>query len=913
MNSFLQRSLKTRVTLFTLVIFVLSLWGLGYYATRTLRADMEQMLSDQQLSAVALVAANIDQELQDRMSAMEQLVKRYDTMSIKTPAALQADLEDRLVIRQLFNGGMFITDAAGTTIASVPVAANRIGMNYMFRPHVAAALGEGKSTVSDISIGKALAVPVFSLAMPIRSREGQVTGSAVGVVNLDATNFLDNITANTFGRTGGYLIVAPAQRQIITATDKRRIMEALPPRGANWLIDRFIDGYEGSGVVVNPHGMEVLASAKGIPFSGWYVVALLPTAEAFAPIHDMQLRMLQATILLTLLAGGLAWWMLGRQMAPMQVAARALREHTATGLSPSALPNSAQDEIGQLIGGFNHLLETLKQREDLLRQSESRLTSLLDETKVHLWAFDGERYTFINKQWYDFTGQDPTGSLTFEHWTSVVHPDDLPGATEIWLANWAMKTEHDNYFRLRRHDGVYRDFYCHVVPVMDSEGVFKAFQGFNLDITERKQAELEIRNLNAHLEERVRQRTADLETTNQLLTQEKFRAEAASRAKSAFLANMSHELRTPMNGVIGMIELAKRRMADPKGLDKLAKAKMSADRLLGVLNDILDISKIEADRMVLEDALLELDSVCDNLLSLLDQKARERDLRLEIDLPAELAHCPLRGDTLRLGQILINLVGNAIKFTERGKVSVRARQVGESPEAVRARFEVSDTGVGIDAEAQTRLFQSFEQADNSMTRKYGGSGLGLAISKRLVQLMGGEIGMESTLGQGSTFWFEVPLRKRDPVAVAPASTFAASTAEHRLQGCYAGARVLIAEDEPINREIALGLLEDVGLAVDLAENGQEALALARQHRYDLILMDMQMPVMNGIEATQAIRDDSLNRATPILAMTANASGADRDTCLAAGMNEHIAKPVVHQKLYETLLDWLEKYGNGRAA
>jgi hypothetical protein len=321
MSSFLERSLKTRVTLFTLVIFVLSLWGLGYYATRTLRSDMEQLLSDQQLSAVALVAANINQELQDRMTAMEQLAKRYDTISIRTPAALQADLEDRLVIQQLFNGGMFITDAAGTTIASVPVAANRIGINYMFRPHVAAALGEGKSTVSDISIGKALGVPVFSLAKPIRSREGQVTGSIVGVVNLDATNFLDKITTNTFGRTGGYLIVAPAQRQIITATDKRRIMEALPPRGANWLIDRFIDGYEGSGLVVNPHGMEVLASAKGIPFSGWYVVALLPTAEAFAPIRDMQLRMLLATMILTLLAGGLAWWMLGRQMAPMQVAA----------------------------------------------------------------------------------------------------------------------------------------------------------------------------------------------------------------------------------------------------------------------------------------------------------------------------------------------------------------------------------------------------------------------------------------------------------------------------------------------------------------------------------------------------------------------------------------------------------------
>jgi hypothetical protein len=269
----------------------------------------------------------------------------------------------------------------------------------------------------------------------------------------------------------------------------------------------------------------------------------------------------------------------------------------------------------------------------------------------------------------------------------------------------------------------------------------------------------------------------------------------------------------------------------------------------------------------------------------------------------------LLGDPLRIGQILFNLVGNAIKFTHQGGVTLCARSVGDTPEAVQVRFEVSDTGIGIAPEAQSRLFQSFEQADSSMTRKYGGTGLGLAISKRLVRLMGGEIGVESSPGQGSTFWFVVPLKKRAQTTVAPAPISATLTAEQRLQAEYAGTRVLLAEDEPITQEVSRGLLEDVGLAVDVAEDGRQALELARRNRYALILMDMQMPVLNGIDATRAIRNlgaDSLNRDTPILAMTANAFDEDRQVCLAAGMNDHIAKPVHPDRLYERLLAWLSR-------
>lgn len=394
-------------------------------------------------------------------------------------------------------------------------------------------------------------------------------------------------------------------------------------------------------------------------------------------------------------------------------------------------------------------------------------------------------------------------------------------------------------------------------------------------------------------------------------TEAKAAAEAASRAKSTFLANMSHELRTPMNGVMGMIDLAKRRMADADGLKQLDMAMLSAKRLLGVLNDVLDLSKIEAERMVLEEAPLQLGQTVENIVGNLGHEATEKGLKLAVDIPADLARAPLKGDPLRLGQILINLVGNAIKFTEHGQIILRARSLGETPDVVQVRFEVSDTGIGITAEAQQRLFTPFEQADNSMTRKYGGTGLGLAICLRLVRMMGGEIGVESVPGQGSSFWFTVRLGKdsNSPGAVASAPALVHDSPEVRLRIRHAGARILLAEDEPVNQIVARARLEHVGLVVDLAENGKLALDLAKKNHYALILMDMQMPVMNGVEATQAIRADSLNRTTPILAMTANAFDEDRDICLAAGMNEHISKPVDLVKLYETLLEWLEKRSN----
>lgn len=402
-------------------------------------------------------------------------------------------------------------------------------------------------------------------------------------------------------------------------------------------------------------------------------------------------------------------------------------------------------------------------------------------------------------------------------------------------------------------------------------------------------------DLNERLEDIVAARTADLVTARQI-------AESANVAKSAFLANMSHELRTPMNAIMGMTELATRRASDPKQKDYLGKIMLAAQQLLAIINDILDLSKIEADRLTLERSELRLGDVLSSLDSLIGYQATEKGLALTITCAPDLRELPLLGDPLRLGQVLLNLTGNAVKFTSAGRIDVAAALVKESADQIVVRFDVRDTGVGIPAENLTRLFSAFEQGDNSTTRQYGGTGLGLAISKRLVALMGGSVGVNSSPGVGSHFWFTATLQKGQSVAVhAAALPYAA---EAVLSARHRGARILLAEDEPITREVSLGLLEDVGLTVDAVSDGAQAVELARRNSYDLILMDIQMTGMNGIVATRLIRAMPGHERTPILALTANAFAEDRRSCLQAGMNDHIAKPMAPEVFFQTLLKWL---------
>ena len=1760
LDIFPWHSLKTRVTLFSLTIFVASIWALAYYTSQMLREDMEHLLGDQQFSSVSVIAQELNEGLSDRMLALETIAKEVSPALLSDPQALQKRLEQRPLLQILFNGGAWVSGTDGTAIADVPLSAQRIGVNYLDRDFIAATLKDGKALIGRPVIVKQLSSPVLAMSVPIRDAQGTVIGALVGVSDLGQSNFLDKFTRSRYGKTGGYYIVDLQHRLVVSATDKNQVMQALPAPGSNTAIDRFAQGHEGYAILVDVAGVAVLSSSKVLPLTSWAVSASLPTEEAFEPIRNMQRRMLLAALFLTLLAGSLTWWILRRQLSPLAATARALVLLSSTDQIPPPLPVVTQDEVGQLVGGFNRLLGTWSQREESLREAKENLAitlhsigdgviatdaggritrmnataerlsgwSLADalghplaeifhivnpETRapvsdpVHLvmargevvglanhtllLARDGQEYQIadsaapirnaaneivgvvlvfsdvsdkyraelalrdsekrfkalheasfggisihekgiildcnlglsqltgfskeelvgmdglklVAQEWraevmqnigrgfetaYDVVGLrkdgtrypmsiqgknipyqgrsvrvtefrdlsekvraeesvrkteaihrkmvanigdviviiDKDGINTFKSanieklfgwkpdelvgqstWANV-HPDDLdatqsfaarllevPNATGTaecryrckdgsyrWiemtltnllddpdihglLGNYHDITERKNAERNDRfrsqtlemlagdaplpsildaivrgverlnpdmlcsillldQDGRHHDrsvapslpaFYngaidgieigagigsrgtaaqtgggvivpdipthpywapceelaasaglaacrsqpihsssgqvlgtfaiyhreaysptekdlslidqsahlasiaierqwardvvekrlvsltqpiddgiiaiddlfrldelqhiqdefseatgvaslitlpdgtpyttpsnftrlCHdiirktdagcancirsdkalgryhpdgpivqpclsgglwdagvsisvgghhvaswligqvrdetqteegmrayarligvdestfvseflAVPamsrqrfevvakalftlanqlstiayqnvqqarfiterkqaqdvletslefnkslinsmqdgffVLDRQGIAldansslcrmtgfaydellglaapfpywppeeqehirrafeRSWQGeansFELvfmrkngerfpvvvspatvkdsegkvlshtatvkditehkraedtlrqseannralinaipdlifthsgdgeylaghvsdpdllfdslesllhrkigdvlpkaiadqhmaafskaieskevqtltyslpvngqakyfearvvhstgneivsiirDITDRKVAEAELEQHRHHLEELVMSRTDEL-------AQAKNAAEAANRAKSSFLANMSHEIRTPMNAILGMANLLRRGGVSPVQAERLDKIELASNHLLGTINDILDLSKIEAGKFVMDDAPVNLDILLNTVQSMLTERAQAKGL----DLIVEAGHFPpnLQGDPIRLQQALLNYANNAIKFTETGSVSLRAIPTEETETSIRLRFEVRDTGIGIPAENLPRLFTAFEQADNSTSRKYGGTGLGLAITRKLAELMGGEVGVESTPGTGSTFWFTVCLKKSEaPVDTLRSSATSAADAERMIGERFTGTRILIVDDEPVNLIVSQYLLEDLGFVVDTAEDGAQAIQRARESSYALILMDMQMPNVNGLEATQQIRKLPNYGETPILAMTANAFTEDKLRCFEAGMSDFIVKPIAPDKIFVTLLAWLER-------
>ena len=381
-------------------------------------------------------------------------------------------------------------------------------------------------------------------------------------------------------------------------------------------------------------------------------------------------------------------------------------------------------------------------------------------------------------------------------------------------------------------------------------------------------------------------------------------AEAANRAKSVFLANMSHELRTPMNAIMGMTNLVLRRATDPKQIDYLNKAIKASQHLLALISDILDISRIEADRMTIEESDFSLPELVGDVMRMQEEAARQKGLELSQESDTNLPQS-VCGDSLRLRQILLNFVGNAIKFSDHGRIQIRTRLVEEDRHSILLRLDVCDQGIGLSPEQMTRLFTPFTQIDGSLTRKYGGSGLGLVISRRIARLMGGEVGVESEQGKGSCFWTTVRL-KRGTVSKGAAVIPGSGDARDILLRDFGGARILVVEDEPSNREVAEFLLLDAGLVPDLAADGREALDRVRNGPYSMILMDLQMPVMNGLDAARAIRQLPGMSRIPIVALTANVFDVDRKGSLAAGMNDYLGKPVLPEALHACVLNWLRE-------
>jgi diguanylate cyclase (GGDEF)-like protein/PAS domain S-box-containing protein len=489
------QSLKTRLTLFTLVIFLVGIWALSFYATRLLKSDMERLLGEQQFQTVSLVASQINEELQVRQDWLVQISQEIDANMVADPAALQAYLEQRMVLLQMFNGGVFATGADGTAIADVPLANDRIGTNDMDRESVSIPLKEGRTLIGRPSMGKKLGAPIFSFVTPLRDGGGKVIGTLVGTINLGKPNFLDKITQTHYGKTGGYLLTAPQYRLVVTASDKTRIMQALPPAGVNTMLDRYMQGYEGYGISMNSRGVEELTAAKGIPVAGWFMGAVVPTAEAFAPAYAMQQRLLLATLLLTLLTGALFWWVLKRQLAPLVATADAMATLADSGQIPQPLAQTHQGEVGLLVAAFNRILEKSVQREEGMQRMQTMMGRT--ESMAHLasfqWEVDTNTVTW-SPEMFRLFGRDPALGIPNLEGQAQLYTE---ASTQILFAAVSKAVADGTPYEIElmtvQPDGELRPCIAKGFPERDRNARVARIYGLVQDITERKRKEEKIR------------------------------------------------------------------------------------------------------------------------------------------------------------------------------------------------------------------------------------------------------------------------------------------------------------------------------------------------------------------------------------------------------------------------------------
>ncbi|MDP3537851.1 MAG: PAS domain S-box protein [Azonexus sp.] len=556
------------------------------------------------------------------------------------------------------------------------------------------------------------------------------------------------------------------------------------------------------------------------------------------------------------------------------------------------------DSTGRFVGYIGYCTDITDRVET--EQQLRKLTLAVEQSPESIIITDKEaRIEYVNAACLASTGYDEAELIGQN--PRIFNSGLTP--RETYKSLWGNLTQGRSWsgqFSNRRKTGEIYYEYLHVSPLRDEAGNTTHYLAVKEDVSEKKRVAEELGHYRQHLEEMVAERTVELARARDA-------AEVASIAKSTFLANMSHEIRTPMNAVMMLTHLLRQTSLDANQQDKLSKIASSAEHLLVVLNDILDISKIEAGKLVLEATDFSVSDVMDKALALIRDKASAKGLELNCTIDAKLPS-ELHGDPTRLAQALLNYLANAVKFTDSGSVSLTASLLEQDSDHVRVRFEVADTGPGIAPEVAARLFQNFEQADGSTTRRFGGTGLGLAITKRLVEMMDGDVGLESASDAGSVFWFTARLKRPISRMTLPANAVSAGadedSAEMALRRDFSGIRVLLCEDEVINQEVMLEVLQELGFKVDIAENGAVALGLALHTCYGLVLMDMQMPVLGGLDATRGLREMPAYADVPIIAMTANAFEEDRRDCYEAGMNDFLAKPVDTDILFATLLRWL---------
>ncbi len=901
-------SLRARIAVGMVALSLLILWTAVLLTLHNLRNELEDSLSARQFSTVSMIAVEIDRSLRERLGTLDSLAQTLSAQTTTGGSGIQATLERYPLPEILFNWGVVVTDRNGVGIASIPEALGRSGVDFSAYPGIRETLSGQTGFVTEPFLSGHTNAPIVAMMQPIRNSEGVVIGAVVGVTNLAKPNFLDEISRTRYGQTGDYIVTDPKTRSYVASSDPARVLKKGPPSGINPVYDKYINGFEGSGVARSSRGVVELSSSKIIPTTGWLMQSVLPTSEAFAPITNLQNQLMAISVGLTLLAGILSWFWLRRQLAPLGEAFSYVEKMRQGDIPRQSIPIRREDEVGALVASFNALQKVIIAEEEKaaehaanmrVKRIVSSVPGMVFQYRIHPdghgdfpFASDGIR------ELYGITPTDVQDSSAIIR--QMAHPEDRDHYLRA-LKECAdtMQPLHFEY-RISLPDGRIKWLLVRGIPER-SNGDYVTIFGVVTDISELKSMEADLREAIAehqrkdaeisvyrdHLEQLVELRTADLE-------QARADAERLAKAKSEFLAKMSHEIRTPLHGVLGMARIGQKATEEgSKAHDAFSKITHSGQLLLGILNDILDFSKMEAGMMKIEQNEVDLNGVLDETIELMQERANAKGLALKLQKSANLpVHC--LSDALRLRQVLLNLLSNSVKFTDSGSVTLEASQKSDH-----LCFRISDTGIGITPDQLDKIFNPFEQGDNTMSRRFGGTGLGLAITEHIVRLLGGTITVTSTPDVGSCFEVSLPFI---PVDVPPPETSPSEPSIHDCDQPLAGIRVLVAEDIDINQHIMQELLSDVGASPHIVGDGRAAVEAVRAlgtDAFDIVLMDIQMPVMNGHEASRELL--SLDPTLPIIGQTAHALPEEREACAASGMVAHISKPIDPEELFALIL------------
>ena len=859
--------ITTRFIIFTgllLVAFtVIAMLAIGHKVfTHT------QTLSVQHQSALQkLVINHLDHEIQNGVSGLQALtVHLQDGKELLGLNEIQAILNQQVVLHELFNGGFAVVDTSPTLQVESKLIEdfkNR-DLSDLIRTHQSSMTFD--PIMTPFWSGE---LPMLMVSVPIMDENLKVMGYLFGVKHWSPSNLMTELLARFYDGLGHLYLIERENSLIIASTRSNLKTHSLGSIEQVPVLQQVFSGQR-LGKAQSYFDQEtVFYSAEPLKTIAWYLIHTLPAKQAdesgWQILKHLFVFALVGLVLLLLVLYGL----FVRHLKPLGEAVDQLNRMTNVDqLTFEPLQVRSKNEIGLLFETFNRIQQKLSEQQrfyqDLVETHPYFINRFLPDT----------RYVFVNEAQLRFMGQK-ADSVIGQKWLDAL-PQEMRKMIEAQIQALTPQNPFMPIYEVQipSSDGNFRWLSFHNRGFFDENGCLTYLQGVGIDITQQKVA-------------------------RDKLEQAEKRANAANQAKSEFLANMSHEIRTPMNGIIGMSELGMMEVDPVKMKHQLKRVNQSGRLLLGIINDILDFSKIEAGKLQLDPQPFVLTQFKDELLSLFGGLAKDKNLSFQINLQGEGAIC-LYGDNLRLHQILTNLIGNAIKFTAKGHVDLDIVVAPMDSQAVKVDFAIRDTGLGMSAEQVKNLFVAFTQADASITRKYGGTGLGLVISARLVEMMGGTpIEVESELAQGSVFKFGLLFSICDKTQKGKLGTLTSVPAETiQLSG-----RVLLVEDNEINQEVAVELLKKIGVDYDLADNGLEAVEKVKNNTFDIILMDIQMPVMDGYQATAEIRNH--HSKIPIIALTAAAMIEDRQRALASGMNDHLTKPINSDELLRILMRYLQ--------